>query len=37
VEARYEYDGVVSRADPVLVALSDEDRRKWRLGRFARA
>jgi uncharacterized protein (TIGR02996 family) len=36
VEAAYYYDGVVSRADPVRVELTDEDRRKWKLGRFAR-
>jgi uncharacterized protein (TIGR02996 family) len=36
VEARYEYDGVVSRADPVRLELTEEDRRRWKLGRFAR-
>ncbi|MBN9120321.1 MAG: TIGR02996 domain-containing protein [Planctomycetes bacterium] len=36
VEAVYDYDGVQSRADPVRVELTDEDRRKWKLGRYAR-
>jgi uncharacterized protein (TIGR02996 family) len=36
VEARYDYDGVVSRSDPVRLELTDEDRRKWKLGRYAR-
>jgi uncharacterized protein (TIGR02996 family) len=36
VEAVYDYDGVQSRADPVRVELTDEDRRRWGLGRFAR-
>lgn len=35
VEAIYVYDGVVSRAEPVRVELTDDDRRKWKLGRFA--
>ena len=36
VEAVYDYDGVRSRADPVRVEVTDEDRRLWKLGRFAR-
>jgi uncharacterized protein (TIGR02996 family) len=37
IEAVYDYDGVQSRADPVRVELTDEDRRRWRLGRYASA
>jgi uncharacterized protein (TIGR02996 family) len=36
VAAAYDYDGVQSHADPVRVELTDEDRRRWRLGRYAR-
>ncbi len=36
VEAVYDYDGVRSRADPVRVEVTDDDRRRWHLGRFAR-
>lgn len=36
VEAAFEYDGVVSRAEPVRVELTDDDRRQWKLGRYAR-
>ena len=37
IEAVYDYDGVQSRAEPVRVELTDEDRRRWRLGRYAHA
>lgn len=37
VEAAFMYDGVTSRADPVRVELTDDDRRKWKLGRYAQA
>ena len=37
IEAVYDYDGVQSRADPVRVELTDEDRRRHRLGRYASA
>jgi hypothetical protein len=36
VAAAYDYDGVQSLADPVRVELTDEDRRRERLGRYAR-
>lgn len=36
IGAAYEYDGVTGRADPVRMDLTDEDRRKWKLGRYAR-
>lgn len=35
IEASYRYDEVTSRADSVRVELTDEDRRRWRLGRYA--
>src|SRR6266545_1100196 len=34
VAVAYDYDGVRSHADPVRVELTDEDRRRWRLGRY---
>jgi uncharacterized protein (TIGR02996 family) len=36
VEASFVYDRVTSRADAVRVELTDDDRRKWKLGRYAR-
>lgn len=36
VEAVYDYDGVQSRAEPLRVEVTDDDRRQWKLGRFAR-
>lgn len=36
VQAEYVYDGVTSRADPVRVELTEDDRKMWKLGRYAR-
>jgi uncharacterized protein (TIGR02996 family) len=36
IEAVYDYDGVQSRAEAVRVELTDDDRKRWKLGRYAR-